>query len=95
MLSDTKDVLKILALSLITVIGFLGIFEILLRVNGYQGNQFRAILFGDDPNSSQLFQNSPRLWWELKKNHRVSFMGVMISTNDMGFRASPSKSQEK
>jgi lysophospholipase L1-like esterase len=60
--------------------------EVSFRVGGYQGNQFRSILFGDDLNSPLLFEESPLLWWKLRKNVMVPFLGKKVATDNLGLR---------
>ena len=62
--------------------------EVSFRVGGYQGNQFRSILFGDDLNSPLLFEESPSLWWKLRKNVMVTFLGKKVATDNFGLRVS-------
>jgi len=62
--------------------------ELCFRISGYEGNQFRSILFGDDINSLLLFEESPLLWWKLRKNVIVTFLGKEVATDDLGLRVS-------
>ena len=54
--------------TIVVLLGTIRVAELALRVGGYEGNQFRSILFGDDPNSVLLFEESPVLWWKLRSN---------------------------
>ena len=60
--------------------------EVSFHLVGYQGNQFRSILFGDDLNSPLLFEESPFLWWKLRRNVVVPFLGRKVATDSLGLR---------
>lgn len=80
--------------SLIVFLGVMTVWEAVLVLNGYQGNRYRSILFGDDPDSAFLFEESPGLWWKLRKNVTVSFLQKKVHTNKLGLRDSPQPENE-
>jgi lysophospholipase L1-like esterase len=77
------------AIILIITIGIIAVPEIALRMSGFQGNQYRSLLFGDDPNSAYLFEESPKLWWKLRKDTYVNFLSTEVQTDKNGFRIIP------
>ena len=70
----------------VVLLGTITATELSFRIGGYQGNQFRSILFGDDINSVLVFEQSPLLWWKLRKNVIVPFLGKKIATDNVGLR---------
>ncbi|MBN1365611.1 MAG: hypothetical protein JW976_12445 [Syntrophaceae bacterium] len=81
--------IKQAVLILIITIGIIAVPEITLRMSGFQGNQYRSLLFGDDPNSAHLFEETPKLWWQLRKDNHINFLSTEVQTDKKGFRIFP------
>jgi len=63
-----------------------GIPEIIVRIANPQLESYRAILFGNDPNSPQLFMKDARLHWKLRPAVEADFVQVTVRTDRNGFR---------
>ncbi|MDH3719560.1 MAG: GDSL-type esterase/lipase family protein [Planctomycetota bacterium] len=66
-----------------------GIPELLVRIANPQLQSYRAIYFGGDANSPQLFMKDPRLHWKLRPQTEVTFFNHAVQTDAHGFRNSP------
>ncbi|MEC7584389.1 MAG: GDSL-type esterase/lipase family protein [Planctomycetota bacterium] len=60
--------------------------ELIVRAVGPTLRSYRAIQFGADPNSSQLFEQDAELHWKLRADADVEFMGTEVTTDANGFR---------
>ena len=82
--------IKNISFSIIVILVFFMLIEVGFYFSGYDGNSYDAILFGEDPNSPLLFEKSPLLWWRLKKNADIEFLGKRVVTDSLGLRCAPS-----
>ena len=85
-MQSLSKILSQTILVLIILFGVVTATELGFRVGGYQGNQFRSILFGDDISSVLLFEESPLLWWKLRANVTITFLEKKVATDDLGLR---------
>lgn len=60
--------------------------ELLCRALLDPARAYRAIRFGNDPASEQLFVQDPDLQWSLRSDAAVTFMNQQIRTDARGFR---------
>lgn len=63
-----------------------GLPECLVRFANPSLETYRAIVFGGDPNSLQLFMKDPRLHWKLRPAVETDFVHVSVRTDRHGFR---------
>lgn len=66
-----------------------GIPETMVRILDPPLGAYRAIYFGDDPNSPSLIMTDPRLHWKLRPNCDVQFLDRPVRTDRHGFRSDP------
>jgi lysophospholipase L1-like esterase len=76
---------RLLAL-LLGLIVFWGIPEIVVRIADPTLERFTEIVFMGDPNSRELFMKDPYLYWKLRPDVKLTFLGSEIRTNAEGFR---------
>lgn len=74
---------------------FPGIPEVLVRVAQPKSlDGFRAVYFGGDARSPELFVNDPALSWRLRPSVSFLLLDVTVETDQHGFRRSPRSATE-
>ena len=81
-----------LAAVLLALTVFFVIPELLVRaLSGTDQERYRAIQFGGDANSEELFVKDHELHWALRPNSNVPFLGATTITNSRGFRVAKAR----
>ncbi len=63
-----------------------GIPELIVRMANPRLEAYRAIVFGSDPNSPELFMKDWRLHWKLRPEVKTTFLQTSVRTDRYGFR---------
>ena len=63
-----------------------GVPEAIVRISNPPLESYRAIVFGDDPNSLKLFMKDWQLHWKLRPSVDIEFLNTRVQTNSCGFR---------